>query len=107
MLGNRRYCYPLTITDFASRYLLTCKVLSTTQETFAFTCVKPTARISDLALPLARPGRDARPTWHSGLAAWFGVTRSPALVRPGRRRTAWPGALAEAADVTSTAGLSC
>ena len=22
MLGNRRYCYPLTITDFASRYLL-------------------------------------------------------------------------------------
>jgi len=37
MLGNRRYCYPLTITDFASRYLLTCEALSTTQETFAFT----------------------------------------------------------------------
>ena len=33
MLGNRRYCYPLTITDFASRYLLTCEALSTTQET--------------------------------------------------------------------------
>jgi putative transposase len=31
MLGNRRYCYPLTITDFASRYLLTCEALSTTQ----------------------------------------------------------------------------
>jgi hypothetical protein len=27
----------LTITDFASRYLLTCEALSTTQETFAFT----------------------------------------------------------------------
>src|SRR5579884_3420666 len=25
MLGNRRYCYPLTITDFASRYRLTCE----------------------------------------------------------------------------------
>ena len=25
MLGNRRYCYPLTITDFASRYLLTLR----------------------------------------------------------------------------------
>ncbi len=37
MLGNRRYCYPLTITDFASRYLLTCDALSTTQERFAFT----------------------------------------------------------------------
>ncbi len=37
MLGDRRYCYPLTITDFASRYVLTCEALSTTQETFAFT----------------------------------------------------------------------
>jgi putative transposase len=35
MLANRRYCYPLTITDFASRYLLTCEALSTTQEKFA------------------------------------------------------------------------
>ena len=36
MLGNRRYCYPLTITDFASRYLLTCDALVTTQARFAF-----------------------------------------------------------------------
>ena len=28
MLADRRYCYPLTITDFASRYLLTCEALS-------------------------------------------------------------------------------
>jgi putative transposase len=37
MLANRKYCYPLTVTDFASRYLLTCEALSTTQEKFAFT----------------------------------------------------------------------
>src|SRR3977135_306737 len=37
MLGDRRYCYPLTITDFASRYLLVWEALSTTQERFAFT----------------------------------------------------------------------
>jgi putative transposase len=37
MLGDRRYCYPLTITDFASRYLLSCEALLTTQERFAFT----------------------------------------------------------------------
>src|SRR5919198_1409667 len=37
MLANRRYCYPLTITDFASRYLMTCEALATTQEKFAFT----------------------------------------------------------------------
>jgi putative transposase len=36
MLANRRYCYPLTITDFASRYLLTCEALETTRETYAF-----------------------------------------------------------------------
>jgi len=37
MLADRRYCYPLTISDFASRYLLTCEALSTTQEIYAFT----------------------------------------------------------------------
>src|SRR5437870_1973869 len=42
MLGDRRYCYPLTITDFASRYLLTCEALSTTQEKFAFTAFERT-----------------------------------------------------------------
>jgi len=42
MLGNRRYCYPLTITDFASRYLLTCEALTTTQEKFAFTVFERT-----------------------------------------------------------------
>jgi putative transposase len=35
-LGNHRYCYPLTISDFASRYLLACEALTTTQERFAF-----------------------------------------------------------------------
>jgi hypothetical protein len=28
MLGNRRYCYPQTITDFATRSLLTCEALA-------------------------------------------------------------------------------
>jgi putative transposase len=42
MLGNRRYCYPLTITDFASRYLLTCEALATTQAQFAFTVFERT-----------------------------------------------------------------
>ena len=44
MLGDRRYCYPLTITDFASRYLLTCEALTTTQEKFAFTAFEQTFR---------------------------------------------------------------
>jgi putative transposase len=36
MLGNRRYCYPLTITDYVSRYLIACEALSTTKERYAF-----------------------------------------------------------------------
>jgi putative transposase len=50
LLGNRRYCYPLTITDFASRYLLTCEALLTTQERFAFTVFERTFK--EFGLPL-------------------------------------------------------
>ena len=42
---------PLTITDFASRYLLTCEALSTTQEQFAFTVFERTFK--DFGLPHA------------------------------------------------------
>ncbi len=37
MLANRCYCYPLTVTDCATRYLLGCEALSTTKEQYAFT----------------------------------------------------------------------
>src|SRR5581483_5612345 len=37
MLGNKKYCYPLTISDFSSRYLLACEGLSTIKELYAFT----------------------------------------------------------------------
>ena len=61
MLGDRRYCYPLTITDFASRYLLSCEALLTTQERFAFTvfertfqeCGLPQAIRTDNGVPFA------------------------------------------------------
>ena len=51
MLGNRQYCYPLTITDFASRYLVTCEALSSTQEKFAFTVFERTFK--EFGLPHA------------------------------------------------------
>ncbi len=34
MLGNKKYCYPLTITDYSSRYLLCCEALETTKRVF-------------------------------------------------------------------------
>lgn len=35
-LGNRQYCYPLTISDYRSRYLLACEGVISTKTDFAF-----------------------------------------------------------------------
>jgi len=51
MLANRRYCYPLTITDSASRYLIACEGLSTTKEQYAFTVFEHVFK--DFGLPHA------------------------------------------------------
>jgi putative transposase len=51
MLADKRYCYPLTITDFASRYLLSCDALSSTQERYAFTVFERVFK--DFGLPRA------------------------------------------------------
>ena len=37
MLGNRKYCYPLTISDYSMRFLLACEGLESTRSSFAFT----------------------------------------------------------------------
>jgi len=51
MLADRRYCYPLTISDFATRYLFSCEALGTTQETYAFAVFERAFR--DFGLPKA------------------------------------------------------
>src|SRR4051812_32969832 len=63
MLADKRYCYPLTISDFARRYLLSCEALSTTQEIYAFTVFErvfkqfglPQAIRTDNGVPFASP----------------------------------------------------
>ncbi len=63
MLADRRYCYPLTLSDFVSRYLLSCEALSTTQEVYAFTVFErvfkefglPWAIRTDNGVPFASP----------------------------------------------------
>ena len=63
LLGNRRYCYPLTVTDHASRYLLLCEALESHQEGFAFTAFErlfkerglPQAIRSDNGVPFGSP----------------------------------------------------
>ncbi len=62
-LGNGRYCYPLTVTDHASRFLLLCEALESTREELAFTAFQrlfgerglPLAIRSDNGVPFASP----------------------------------------------------
>ena len=63
MLADRRYCYPLTITDSASRYVFACEALSTTKEMYAFPTFEavfkkfglPKAIRTDNGVPFASP----------------------------------------------------
>src|SRR3546814_15418803 len=36
-LGNGQYCYPLTVTDHASRFVMLCEALASTREDTAIT----------------------------------------------------------------------
>src|SRR5947208_14580827 len=51
MLADKRYCYPLTITDFASRYLISCEALANTKGLSAFTGFE--RAFKDFGLPAA------------------------------------------------------
>jgi len=62
-LGNGPYCYPLTVTDYASRFVLLCEALESTQERMALTAFDrlfaerglPSAIRSDNGVPFASP----------------------------------------------------
>jgi transposase InsO family protein len=62
-LGNGRYCYPLTVTDHASRFLLLCEALESTREVTASEAFEhlfrerglPRAIRSDNGVPFASP----------------------------------------------------
>src|SRR5690242_5754767 len=62
-LDNGRYCYPLTVTDHASRYLLLCEALESTKEAPVIEAFQhlfrerglPAAIRSDNGLPFASP----------------------------------------------------
>jgi len=63
MLADRRYCYPLTATDHASRYLLLCEAMESNAEQPAFIAFErlfrerglPRAIRSDNGVPFASP----------------------------------------------------
>jgi transposase InsO family protein len=113
LLGNRQYCYPLTITDHASRFLLCCEALSSTRENLAFTIIErlfqerglPANIRSDNGVPFA----SAHPLFNlSRLAVWWlrlgiGIER----IRPGHpQQNAYASHCTsfEPCDRTETAG---
>ena len=81
MLADRRYCYPLTITDFASRYLFACEALSTTKEAYAFPVFEaafkefglPKAIRTDNGVPFARAANCAPVTSVKACILVFGI----------------------------------
>jgi transposase InsO family protein len=62
-LGNSQYCYPLTVSDHASRFLLLCEALQSTREDTAITAFEqlflerglPASIRSDNGVPFASP----------------------------------------------------
>ncbi len=62
-MGNRKYCYPLTLSDYRSRYLLACEGLESTKEPYAFTTFErvfkeygfPDAIRTDNGVPFSSP----------------------------------------------------
>jgi putative transposase len=71
MLADRRYCYPLTITDFASRYLLSCEALSTTNTMFAYSVFE--RAFKDFGLPKAIRTDNGSP--FASANSLFGLTK--------------------------------
>jgi putative transposase len=71
MLSDRRYCYPLTITDFASRYLLCCEAQASTREVYAFTAFERTFK--EFGLPRAIRTDNGHP--FASAMAIFGLSK--------------------------------
>ena len=71
MLADRRYCYPLTITDFATRYLIVCDALETTREMYAFAVFE--RAFKDFGLPRAIRSDNGVP--FASASAFFGLSK--------------------------------
>jgi transposase InsO family protein len=91
-LGNGQYCYPLTVTDHASRYLLMCEALESTREATAITAFEQTLSRTRPAFshplgqrrPLRQPQRAVQSLQAFGLVAAAGHCD--------RAHQAWPPA---------------
>lgn len=70
-LGSKHYCYPLTVTDYRSRYLLACEGLASTRSDFAFSVFE--RAFKDFGLPAAIRTDNGTP--FASANALFGLSR--------------------------------
>jgi len=70
-LGNRQYCYPLTISDYQSRYLLACERVTSTKADFAFSVFESVFK--EFGLPCAIRTDNGAPSASSH--AMFGLSK--------------------------------
>lgn len=71
LMGNKTYCYPLTITDYSSRFLLACEALETTKQPYAFTVFEKAFK--EYGLPNAIRTDNGNP--FSNVQAMFGLSQ--------------------------------
>lgn len=77
-MGSKQYCYPLTVTDYRSRYLLACEGMASTRSDFAFSVFE--RAFKDFGLPAAMRTDNGPPFASpnalfglSRLAIWLGI----------------------------------
>src|SRR5438132_8418136 len=88
-LGNGHYCYPLTVSDHAARFLLLCEALDSTREDTAITAFEqlflerglPGAIRSDNGVPFASPNALFNLSKLSVL--WLGLGIAIERIKPG------------------------
>jgi putative transposase len=71
MLADRRYCYPLTVTDAASRFIFSCEALESNCEAHAFTVFE--RLFKDFGLPRAMRTDNGVP--FASASAIFGLSK--------------------------------
>jgi transposase len=91
-LGNGRYCYPLTVTDQASRYLLLCEAFDSTREApacIARRSMSPPCspvRSSESRKSMTAFGSSASCTMISAISTWSREPCRPSTIRSARDR---------------------
>jgi transposase len=93
LLGNHQYCYPLTVTDHASRYLLRCEALSSTRENYALPVFErllksaacpPTSAATTVCPSLPRMPYSTSASSLSGGSVWASASNASSLAIPSK-----------------------